>query len=146
MREGVRLADVRHPIQVSAELPTEPAMPPSRGGMCEPPGPDPRPDVAEFSAFGSQFFLDVRTRAGDVAQVPLVSMPDMVMSSDGPADFGGLRFRVLSLSGYEGEELRMRWELRGHVFEGDTRTAYHSRLNYREREPDGYADGRPYWF
>jgi len=29
MREGVRLADVRHPIKVAAELPTEPAMPPT---------------------------------------------------------------------------------------------------------------------
>ncbi len=38
MREGVRLADVRHPIQVAAELPTEPAMPPTR-----------RSDVTDFS-------------------------------------------------------------------------------------------------
>lgn len=146
-REGVRL-EVHGPVPVTpvGALPTEPAMPASRGEVLASPDPDPRPQGATFSAFDSQFFLDVRTRAGDLAQVPLVSLPEMLLGSDGPMETTDLRFRVESISGYEGGELAMVWKLRGHVFDGGTRTWRWTSTDYREREPDGYADGRPYWF
>lgn len=147
MREGVRLADVRHPIRVAAELPTEPAMPPTRSCSVEvPPGSDAHPSVPKLLSHGSQFFLDVRTRAGDIAQVPLVCAPEMALTHEGPVDFADVRFRVLSISGYEGDELYMVWKLQHHVWEGSTRTAAWPMALYREREPDGYAEGRPYWF
>lgn len=114
-------------------------------GSCVP-GPDPMPGDLVFSVGQTQCFLEVRTRAGDIAEVPLLGLPDMILAGEQPISLGDMRFRVLSLAAWNAEELAMRWELRGMVFEGVTRAPLPLSTSYREHEPDGYADGRPYWF
>jgi hypothetical protein len=135
-REGVTLG-AGFPCPAVAGLPTEPAIPPAASTK----------NRGYAFSWNSRFFLQVKTRAGDLAEVPLTTMPDLVMSAELPLEMAGVRFRVAGVVGYDGTELVFRLELPDSVFDGDTRQAYHvSRHAIREQEPDGYADGRPYWF